>query len=328
MNEHEHEHEQLDRRTFLARAALAPLGAAVAMSSTGRFAAAQTPIKRVAGARVKTGLNAYTFTKTLNDQLKGRAKGMSLFELIDFCAEQGFDAIDPTGYFFPGYPKVPTAAYINDFKRRAFQNGVDISGTGIRNNFAAPDKAARADDVRHAKEWVEVAAALGAPVLRVFSGPVPDGYTWDQVAAWMADDLRECAEHGKKHGVVIGLQNHGDMLKNADEVLKVLKMVDSPWIGSIVDTGYFLTPDPYVDMARVLPYGVNWQIKEKLGTQPNSARVDMRRIARIVKEGGYRGYLPIETLASKTEKDNYDPRARSTALLKQLREALVEVQLL
>ena len=286
------------------------------------------PIKRVKGAKVKTGLNAYTFTKTLNDQLKGRAKGMSLFELIDFCAEQGFDAIDPTGYFFPGYPKVPSDAYINDFKRRAFENGVDISGTGIRNNFAAPDKAARAADVSHAKEWVEVAARLGAPVLRVFSGPVPEGYTWDQVAAWMAEDLKECAEHGKKYGVLIGLQNHGDMLKTADEVIKVLQMVDSPWIGSIVDTGYFVTPDPYVDMARVLPYGVNWQIKEKLGNKSDSPRVDMKRIAKIVKEGGYRGYLPIETLASKTEKDNYDPRVRSIALLKQLREALEEAHLI
>ena len=322
----------VNRRDFLARASLLPLGAAVGVELVGaaRSAGAETlaPIKRVGGSKVKTGLNAYSFTKTLNDQLKGRGQGTSLFQLVDFCAEQGFDAIDPTGYFFPGYPKVPSDAYINDFKRRAFVNGVDISGTGIRNNFAAPDKAARAADVTHAKEWVEVAARLGAPVLRVFSGPVPEGYTWDQVAAWMADDLRECAEHGKKYGVLIGLQNHGDMLKSADDVIKVLQMVDSPWIGSIVDTGYFVTPDPYVDMARVLPYGVNWQIKEKLGNKSDSPRVDMRRIAKIVKEGGYRGYLPIETLASKTEKDNYDPRARSIALLKQLREALEEAQLI
>jgi hypothetical protein len=105
-------------------------------------------------------------------------------------------------------------------------------------------------------------------------------------------------------------------------------MVDSPWIGSIVDTGYFVTPDPYVDMARVLPYGVNWQIKEKLGNKSDSPRVDMKRIAKIVKEGGYRGYLPIETLASKTENDNYDPRVRSVALLKQLRDALEEAHLI
>jgi sugar phosphate isomerase/epimerase len=319
--------KHLDRRSFLARASLLPLGAGIGLGlglgSIGRSAGAQAPIKRAGGAKVKFGLNAYSFNKSLNDQLKGRAKGVSLFDLIEFCAEQGFDALDPTGYFFPGYPKVPTDKYLNDFKRRAFANGIDISGTGIRNNFAAPDKEARAADVRHAKEWVEVAARMGAPVLRVFSGPVPEGYTWDQVAAWMADDLRECAEHGKKYGVLIGLQNHGDMLKTADQVIKVLQMVDSEWIGSIVDTGYFLTPDPYADMARVLPYAVNWQVKEKLGQQSDSPRVDLNRIARIVKEGGYRGYLPIETLG-KNEKD-YDPGVRAAQLLKELREAMREV---
>jgi hypothetical protein len=126
-------HEHLTRREFLARASVLSAGAGLGATAggAGRPAVAQTPIKRVSGARVKTGLNAYSFVRTLNDQLKGRAKGTSLFELIDFCAEQGFDAIDPTGYFFPGYPKVPSDAYLNDFKRRAFQNGVDISGTGI-----------------------------------------------------------------------------------------------------------------------------------------------------------------------------------------------------
>ena len=42
--------------------------------------------------------------------------------------------------------------------------GLDISGTGVRNNFATPDKDKRAADVKHVKEWVEVAARMGAPV--------------------------------------------------------------------------------------------------------------------------------------------------------------------
>ena len=88
------------------------------------------------------------------------------------------------------------------------------------------------------------------PVLRVFAGPQPDGYTWDQVADWMADDLKDCVEHAKKYGVLIGIQNHGDTLKTADDVLKIVKMVDSEWFGVIVDTGYFLSPDPYEDIAR------------------------------------------------------------------------------
>ena len=54
------------------------------------------------------------------------------------------------------------------------------------------------------------------------------------------------------------MQNHGDMLKSADEVLKILGRVQSDWLGTIVDTGFFLTSDPYADIAKVIPHAVNW----------------------------------------------------------------------
>ena len=204
-------------------------------------------IKRVGGPKLKTSLNAYSFSKALNNHVKGRkGEKMTLFELLDFCARHNFDAVDPTGYFFPGYPGVPTDRFINDFKRRAFQLGLDISGTGVRNNFASPDAASRAADLEHVRQWVEVAAKMGAPVLRVFAGPVPEGYEnkWDEVASWMADALRKCAEFGEEFGVLVGVQNHGDMLKTAEQTLKIVERVDSEWFGVIVDTGYFMTPDP------------------------------------------------------------------------------------
>jgi sugar phosphate isomerase/epimerase len=299
-----------------------PIGAALAggLAGASQTAVAQTPIKRVGGAKLKTSLNAYSFSKPLNDQLKGRAKGISLFDLLEFCAEHDFDALDPTGYFFPGYPKVPSDHYINDFKRRAFQLGVELSGTGVRNNFASPDKAVRADDVRHVKEWIECAARMGAPVFRVFAGAQPEGKAWDDVARWMADELRLCADYGKQYGVLVGIQNHGDMLKTADDVLKIVKLVDSDWFGVIVDTGYFRSADPYQDIARLVPYAVNWQIKEKLDGAAGTMKTDLRRLVRIIKEGGYRGYIPIETLSIKGQP--YDPRARVTELLAELQEAL------
>jgi sugar phosphate isomerase/epimerase len=163
---------------------------------------------------------------------------------------------------------------------------------------------------------------MGAPVLRVFAGPVPSGYDWDQVAAWMADDLRTCVEHAAKFGVLIGIQNHGDMLKNADQVLKVVQMVDSDWFGVIVDTGYFQTADPYEDIARVTPFAVNWQVKEKLDGQDGTKKTDLKKLVKIMKAGGYRGYIPIETLGRNQQ--NYDPRARVTELLRELRRALAE----
>src|SRR5262249_54957029 len=100
----------------------------------------------------------------------------------------------------------------------AFQLGVDISGTGVRNDFATPDNDKRAADVKHVKEWIEVAARLGAPVLRVFAGPEPKERKWDEVAEWLVEDLNKCVEHAEKYGVLIGIQNHWDFLKTSEQV--------------------------------------------------------------------------------------------------------------
>jgi len=312
--------DKTNRRKFLGRSTILPLLAASAISLESQAAPAAEPIKRAGGPRLKISLNAYSFSKALNDGLAGRSQGMTLLDLLDFCAKHDFDAIDPTGYFFPGYPKVPADEYINNFKRRAFKLGIDISGTGVRNNFAAPDKASRAADVRHVKEWIEVAAKLGAPVLRVFAGPAPEGHDWNAVAEWMAVDLKECADHGKKFGVLIGVQNHGDMLKTADQTIKIVEMVNSDWFGVIVDTGYFMTDDPYLDIAKVLPFAVNFQVKESPFGKESSVRTDLNRLVRILREGGYRGYLPIETLSVADRP--YHPDQLVPTFLAELRKAL------
>jgi sugar phosphate isomerase/epimerase len=249
---------------------------------------------------------------------------MNLFDLLNFCAEQDFDAVDPTGYFFPGYPAVPSDAYVNEFKRRAFELGLDISGTGIRNDFCNPDGSMRAKDVQHIKEWIEVAAKMGAPVIRVFATNQktgkPEGYTWDEVAKWMADDIRQCVEHGKKYGVIVGIQNHAYFLKTTDQMLKLLDLVDSEWCGLIVDTGCFLSDDPYAEMALVMPYAVNFQIKEKLYGKESNVKTDLVRLVQIIRDSGYRGYLPIETLYLKDEV--YDPKVRVATFLNEVRLAL------
>jgi sugar phosphate isomerase/epimerase len=326
--------KKLDRRGFLERTSLLPIGAALGMGLGGSAVAfAQTPIKRIGGPKLKVSLNAYSFARPLNDHLRGRGNGMTLFELLDFCAKHDFEALDPTGYYFPGYGSVregkkgvPTDAYIRDFKRRAFELGIAISGTGVANDLATPDNQKRAADVQHIKDWVEVAAKLGAPVLRVFSGPVPAGYErkWDEVAAWMTVALKQCVAHAEKYGVVIGIQNHGDMLKSADQVIKLLKMVDSPWLGAINDTGYFVTPDPYEDMARVIPYTVNWQVKERLGGKQGTTPMDLKKLFRLMKVGGYRGYVPLETLSQPGKE--YDPFTLVPQFLKEVRQAIAQTQ--
>jgi sugar phosphate isomerase/epimerase len=316
---------QSNRREFLGRAALLPLGAAVAnVWPPSVVAAGDTTPKRNPGPKLKLSLNAWSYYVQLNEHLKGQGGGMSLLGLLEECARLDFDAVDPTGYFFPGYPEVPDRKFLLQFKRRAFDLGLSLSGTGIRNDFAAPDKAKRDADVTLAKRWVEAAAEMGAPVLRVFAGIRPAGHSWDEAAGWIAEALAGCAEHGAKHGVIIGVQNHGDMLSSAAEVLKLLGMVKSEWLGVIVDTGKFLTPDPYADIAKVARHAVNWQVKDLLDDRKGGP-IDMIKLVGIIREANYRGYVPIETLPTLEEEKNkgsYDAYARVPELLKKLRKAV------
>lgn len=325
------------RRDFLKTATLAPLVAGAVFSPRAAQAAISAP-KRVGGPMLKVSCNAYSFGRLLNDQLQGRGAGISLLDLCDFCAQHGFDGIDPTGYYFPGYekdgPGVPSDKFIFALKRRAFDLGLGISGTGVGNNFTVADKAARARDVQRIKNWVEVAAKLGAPVVRVFADTQMRSQTWqgvsnhasrDTVEAWIADDIRACADHGAKFGVIIGVQNHGDFLKTADDVLSLLNRVDSPWCGAIVDTGYFKAADPYAEMAKTAPYAVNWQVKQSpMGVEREAeAPTDLTRLLRIIRASGYRGYLPIETLSPRGNAGGtYDPFVVVPKFLAELRAAI------
>ena len=318
------------RRTFLQRAALLPVAAATGSVLNALPAAAREPIKRGGPARIRIALNAYSFSKLLNDHVKGRGDGVSLLDLVDFCAKHEFEALDPTGYFFPGYPKVPADDYVNTLKRRAFEAGVGISGTGVRNNFTTADKAVREAGVAHIKEWVEVAARLGAPVIRVFCDTQMRGQSWETVAPgskredveeWIAGHLKDCAATGKKYGVIIGVQNHGDFLKTHAEHLSLCRRVDSEWCAPIVDTGYYKTADPYDDIAKVAPHAVNWQVKESPFGAGHAVRTDLKHLFTIIRASGYRGYVPVETLSAAGQ-EGYDPFKIVPAFLKEIREAV------
>ncbi|MDO8539789.1 MAG: sugar phosphate isomerase/epimerase family protein [Opitutaceae bacterium] len=321
------------RRNFLKTAALFPV---VATAGASRASAAIAPPKRVGGPSLRISLNAYSFAKLLNDRLQERGPGMSLLELAEFCARQGFDGIDITAYYFPGYRErqPPPDAFVFEVKKRCFELGLGISGTGTGNNFTTADKVARARDVEWVKRGVELAAKLGAPVLRVFADTQMRAQTWETVSngasradveKWIADDIRACADYAAKFGVIIGVQNHGDFIKTAADLISLLQRIDSPWCGAIVDTGYFKVADPYAEIAQAAPYAVNWQIKQSpLGVEKEAeVPTDLKRLLRIVRRSGYRGYLPIETLSPRGGGD-YDPHTVVPKFLAEVRRALAD----
>ena len=115
---------------------------------------------------------------------------------------------------------------------------------------------------------------------------------------------------------MITLQNHDYLLKRADQVLKMLDQVDSEWFGLMVDIGSLRTGDPYEEIAKLAPHAVSWQMKEYVYRNGEKEKTDVERTVQIIKDAGYRGYLPIETLGPE------DPIEQLPIFLEKVRKAL------
>lgn len=265
----------------------------------------------VKGSQLKISLNAFSFNAPLTDG------SMDVHDMLEYCSEVGFAAVDITAYYFKGYPSVPPDDYLFEIKRHAFRLGLDISGTGVRNDFTLADPEKRKEEVKLVKNWIEAAAKLGAPVVRIFAGAkVPDGFSWNNVAAWMVKDIQECIDHGKKFGVTVAIQNHNDFIKTAEHVTRIMDMIDSEWFGLILDTGSYRVGDPYEEIEKTIPYAVNWQIKELIFENGEEVETDLKRLVDIIKASSYKGYLPIETLGTG------DPKQKVKALYDKLNKVL------
>ena len=277
------------RREFLKSALGGGLGLAALGLLKPSILSAVEPIQRAGKARLFLSCAAYSFRDSF--QHKDPAKRISLFQFIDFCADQGLEGAELTSYYFP--PKLDEA-FLLQVKRHAFLRGVAISGTAIGNNYCVPEGEKREAQMLLTRQWVDRAALVGAPHIRVFAGS-KGGLDAAAAKRLCIQALEECGEYAGRKGIFLGLENHGGIVAEADELLDIIRAVKSPWVGINLDTGNFHSDDPYGDLAKCAPYAVNVQIKVEIQKRGAKAEpTDLTRIARILREVNYQGYVALE----------------------------------
>ena len=145
---------------------------------------------------------------------------------------------------------------------------------------------------------------------------MPEGSSFDKVLEYMVPAFQECAEYGKRHGVIVGLQHHDDFLKTAAETIQMAKAVDSDWFSVVLDVGSLRQGDPYEEIEKLLPYACTWQIKEQVYVNGKATPIDLARIRAIIDRVGFRGFLPIEALGQG------DPKTIVAAFFEKVRKAM------
>jgi sugar phosphate isomerase/epimerase len=264
-------------------------GAALVAAAGPVPAHAIARVARSGGPRLRLGLAGYS----MRDHLTGKLSPvMTLDDFIERAAGWGVDAVELTSYYFP--PDF-TPAYVAGLKRHCFLLGLDVSTTPIRNTFTFPAGPEREKEIANVKRWLDVAADLGSPAIRIFAGDAQKGQPETEARRNCVESIEACADHAARRGVFLALENHGGVVAEPDSLLEIVQAVKSEWFGVNLDTGNFHGVDPYADLARCAPYAVTAQVKVEMQAKGGPKQeADFGRLVRLLKDAGYRGYVTLE----------------------------------
>ena len=260
---------------------------------------ASEPIQRSGSSRMQLGVAAYSFrdsfqwSRDKEQKPKAGRAPWNILDFVDWCADHGVAGAEVTSYFFP--PEVDRA-FLLELKRRAYLRGVQLAGTAVGNNFALPKGDKLNAEIAYTKKWIDHAAVMGAPHIRVFAGPQPKEITAGEAVANCQAAYQECLDYAAGQGVFLGLENHGGIVAEPDNLIQMVKAAKSPWAGINFDSGNFHTADPYADLAKIAPYAVNVQLKMEIkragasGAEPS----DVKRVLQILRDANYQGWFTLE----------------------------------
>jgi sugar phosphate isomerase/epimerase len=227
---------------------------------------------------------------------------------IDEAARMGFDGVEILHMQMEGEEN----GYLQNLKRRALTNGVDLCCMSAHQGFVTPDEAKRQKGVDDTIHYVEIAYKLGIPIIRINTGrwgtsgsfddlmakrgiepPLP-GYTEDDGFKWTIDSIQKCLPTAERCGVILGLENHWGMARTPEGLLRIINAVNSPWLQVILDTGNFLE-DPYQKIEACTSHVVYMHAKTYYGGGLwYSLDLDYGRIAGIMKKNNFHGYVSLE----------------------------------
>ena len=283
------------------------------------------PFHSSPSTHMSLGLAAYSFreyfknTSTPGSKDPPEGGPLDMLGFIDFCAAHSCEGAELTSYYFP--PHVDSA-YLLQVKRHAFLKGIAISGTAVGNTFTHGPGAKHDESMELVKRWIDHAAVLGAPHVRIFAGEPPKGMAHTEAQRNCIAAIEEVGDYAARKGVFLGIENHGGIVADSKSLLEIVRAIKSPWVGINLDTGNFHTDDPYSDLERCAPYAVNVQFKAELKPKNQALQpADIPRTLKILQQAGYRGYV---TLEYESAEDPWKAVPRLLELLKQELSGLVK----
>ncbi|MCY2930089.1 MAG: sugar phosphate isomerase/epimerase [Planctomycetota bacterium] len=256
---------------------------------------------------MKIAVSSYSYSQCLG-------QGKDLFWVVEQAARMGFAGIEFTN--LPGDKPRDLARALHAAAAKArlpivsYTIGADLLGD--------PPAAVQA-----VKAQLDIAAALGAPVLRHDAAWAPpetcrDESAFDAALPTLADACRRITEYAASLGIRTCVENHGYFVQHSLRCLKLVQAVAHKNFGWLIDLGNFLCADddPLAATRRLAPYAVHVHAKDfkvtpasaageapglrslggalLAGTAVGEGDVNTRACLGALRASGYEGFLSIE----------------------------------
>ena len=215
---------------------------------------------------------------------------MTLREWVDLAAPLGLDGLE----YYSGMLELADPARWAEARRTVEERGLVIPMLCCSPDFSHPDAEFRRHEIEKEKNWIRLAAALGAGFCRVLSGQRRPELTRERGVELVAQSIEACLPEAERCGVTLIIENHykddfwsyPEFAQKMDVFCELVERVQHPRFGVNYDpSNAFLAGDDPLELLQ--------RVKHRVVTMHASDRTliegtleDLRR-----EEGGAEGYV-------------------------------------
>ncbi|MDB5246365.1 MAG: sugar phosphate isomerase/epimerase [Segetibacter sp.] len=162
----------------------------------------------------------------------------SFRSIVDFAEKNGYDGIEVRGIqrqlHLPKCPEFSTPKKIAETRKVVKDKGVKIVNLGASSSLHYSNAVERKKNIDEAKEFIDLAAALGSPYIRVFPNDFPPTQERNATIDLISQGLLELGDYAKGSLVTVLLESHGQVVKS-DDLETIMKAAEHDRVGLVWD---------------------------------------------------------------------------------------------
>lgn len=205
------------RRKFIQSAALgaAALGTGIPVVSSGKSAV----VEKKKNPPLKLGLMTYNL-----------GKDWDIDTIIKNCSETGWVHAELRTTHKHGVEVSLSKQERREVKKRFEDSPLEAISLASAFKYHYPDPEKLRENIEGTKEYLQLAADVGAIGIRVFPNTLPEGVNPEKTMEQIGKSLAEVGEFGHNLGVDVRVCAHGDGTRNIPVIRKIIDYGNSPYI--------------------------------------------------------------------------------------------------